>query len=83
MFDKRDRAITYMFCHDLDLTPMFSGLLQEGLFEGNLSVAKSFFKQKVLSHLSPKVCHLLSSSVLLHKLTNVKNVSFKYQYVKF
>ena len=35
VFDKRDRAITYMFCHDLDLTPMFSGLLQEGLFEGN------------------------------------------------
>ena len=32
--DKRDRAITYVFCCDLHLTFMFSGLLQKDLFKG-------------------------------------------------
>ena len=36
--DKRDRAISCVFCRDLHLTPMFSGPLQEDLF-------KSCFKQ--------------------------------------
>ena len=30
--DKRDRAISYVFCRDLNL--MFSGLLQKDLFKG-------------------------------------------------
>ena len=34
MYDKRDRAITYVFCHDLHLMLMFSGLLQKDLFKG-------------------------------------------------
>ena len=32
--DKRDRAITYVFCRDLHLTLMFSGLLQKDLLKG-------------------------------------------------
>ena len=31
--DKCDRAITPVFCHDLQLIFMFSGLLQKDLFE--------------------------------------------------
>ena len=42
---KRDRAITCVLCHDLHLTPMFSGPLQKDLFEGKWSLAKSCFKQ--------------------------------------
>ena len=29
MCDKRDKAISYVFCRDLHLTSMFSGLLQK------------------------------------------------------
>ena len=58
---KSDRAITYVFCHDLHLTFMFSGLLQNDPFQ--------VFQTK-LSHLSNKVCRLLSSPVLLRKFTN-------------
>ena len=43
--DKRDRAITYVFCRHLLLTLMFSGLLRKDLFEGKWSLAKSYFKQ--------------------------------------
>ena len=32
--DKCGRAITYMFCRDLYLTVIFSGLLQKDLFKG-------------------------------------------------
>ena len=32
--DKRERAITCVFCRDLHLTLMFSGLLQKDLFKG-------------------------------------------------
>ena len=32
--DKRDKAISYVFCRDLHLTSMFSGLLQKDLFKG-------------------------------------------------
>ena len=32
--DKCDRAITCVFCQDLHLTLMFSGLLQKDLFKG-------------------------------------------------
>ena len=59
---KSDRAITYVFCRDLHLTFMFSGLLQNDLFQ--------VFQTKLLSHLSNKVCRLLSSPVLLRKFTN-------------
>ena len=43
--DKRDRAITYVFCRHLLLTLMFSGLLHKDLFKGKWSLAKSYFKQ--------------------------------------
>ena len=32
--DKRDKAVSYVFCRDLHLTPMFSGLLRKDLFKG-------------------------------------------------
>ena len=32
--DKRDKAITCVFCRDFHLTLMFSGLLQKDLFKG-------------------------------------------------
>ena len=34
MCDKRDREIAYMFCRNLHLILMFSGLLQKDLFKG-------------------------------------------------
>ena len=34
MCQKRDKAITRVFCRDLHLTLMFTGLLQTGLFKG-------------------------------------------------
>ena len=34
MCDKRDRAITCMFCRDRHVTLMISGLLQKDLFKG-------------------------------------------------
>ena len=43
--DKRDKAISYVFCRDLHLTSMFSGLLQKDLFKGKWILAKSYFKQ--------------------------------------
>ena len=45
MCDKRDKAISYVFCRDLHLTSMFSGLLQKDLFKGRWILAKSYFKQ--------------------------------------
>ena len=45
MCDKRDRAITCVFCRDLHLTLTFSGLLQKDLFKGKWSLGKSCFKQ--------------------------------------
>ena len=32
--DKRDKAISYVFCRDVHLTSMYSGLLQKDLFKG-------------------------------------------------
>ena len=43
--DKRDKAISYVFCRDLHLTSMFSGLLQKDLFKGKWSLAKNYCKQ--------------------------------------
>ena len=43
--DKRGKAISYVFCRDLHLTSMFSGLLQKDLFKGKWILAKSYFKQ--------------------------------------
>ena len=43
--DKRNKAISYVFCRDLHLTSMFSGLLQKDLFKGKWSLAKSYCKQ--------------------------------------
>ena len=66
--DKRERAITCVFCRDLHLTLTISGLfkricLKEGKFGGKC------FQTKLLSRLSHKVCRLLFSSVLLPKFT--------------
>ena len=54
--DKPGRVITYVFCCDLH-------------FKGKWSLAKSYFKRKLLLRLSQKVCGLLTSPVLLCKFT--------------
>ena len=54
--DKRGRAITYVFCHDLQ-------------FKGKWSLAKSYLKTKLLLRLSHKGCGLLTSPVLLRKFS--------------
>ena len=43
--DKRDRSITYVFCGDLPLKLMFSGLLQKDPFKERGSSAEKFFEQ--------------------------------------
>ena len=49
---------------------MFSGPLQKDLFKGEWSSAETCFKQNYChARSSPKVCRLLSSPVLLRKLT--------------
>ena len=68
--DKRDRAINCVFCRDLHLTLMFSGLLQKDLFKGRRMFGGKSFHTKLLSRLSHKDWRLLSSPVLLRKLTN-------------
>ena len=50
--DKRDRAITCVFCRDLLLTLVFSCLLQKDLLKGRWSLAESFFKQNYC-----QLCH--------------------------
>ena len=47
-----DGAITCVFCRDLHLTLMSTGLLKTGLFKGRWSLAESFFKQNYCH-----VCH--------------------------
>ena len=54
--DKPGRVITYVFCCDLH-------------FKGKWSLAKSYFKRKLLLRLSQKVCGLLTSPVLLRKFS--------------
>ena len=54
--DKPGRVITYVFCCDLH-------------FKGKWSLAKSYFKTKLLLRLSQKVCGLLTSPVLLRKFS--------------
>ena len=44
MRDKRDRAITYVFRHDLHLTPMFSGLYKK------ICIKESEVWRKVISN---------------------------------
>ena len=68
MCDKRDKAITSVFCRDLYLELTISGLLKNGVFKGRGKLAESFFKQ-FLSLLTHKVCRLLSSPVLLRKFS--------------
>ena len=73
---KSDRAITYVFCRDLRLTFMFSGLLQNDLLQ--------VFQTKLLSHLSNKVSRLLYlpsccvSSLILPKKRGCKEVCIRY-----
>ena len=70
--DKRDWAITCVFCRDLLLTLMFSCLLQKDLLKGRWSLGESFFKQNYCQ-LCHKACRLLSSPVLLLKFSNISS----------
>ena len=76
--DKRDRAITCVFCRNLHLTLIIYCLVfykKICLKEGE--VWRKVFSNKLLSHLSRKVCHLLSSSVLLCKFTNISSIQWQ------
>ena len=44
MRDKRDRAITFVFCCDLHLTSMFSGLLQKRSVKRKVKFGRTFYK---------------------------------------
>ena len=67
--DKRDRAITCVFCRDLHLTFMFTGLLQK-ICSKESEVGRNVISNKILSRLSHKVCRLsLSSPILLREFT--------------
>ena len=46
--DKCDRAITPVFCHDLPLIFMFSGLLQEDLFKDLFEDWRKVFSNKII-----------------------------------
>ena len=52
MCDKRDRAITWVFCRELHILLMCSGLLQKHLFDRKWGLAENFFKQ-IIGH----ACH--------------------------
>ena len=70
--DKREGAITCVFCRDLHLTFMFSSRLQDcedPLFTERWSFSGKHFQTKLLSSLSHKVCRRPSSLVLLRKFT--------------
>ena len=83
---QRDRNITYMFCRDLHLTLMFSGLSQKHLFKGRWSLKQICFKQNYCHPCHTRfVWHLLCSFVLRHKFTfdtsKPKNTALsKFQY---
>ena len=44
---KRDRAITFQFCHDLHSPLIFSGLLQKDLFKERWSLAEESYFNKI------------------------------------
>lgn len=72
------RAITWVFCHDLHLTLIFSGLLQICLFKGRWKFGGKIVQTKLLLlRLSHKVFSLLSSPVPLHKFT-IKKTAILY-----
>ena len=67
MSDKCDKAITCDFSSDLHLTLHKKSHVKE------VEVWQNSYKTLVLLHLSHKVCHILSSAVLLRKFTNEQN----------
>ena len=67
MCDKRDRAITCQFCHDLHSPLTFSGLLQKDLFKEKGSLAESYFN-KIIVTLVTEGLPSSFSAVLLRKL---------------
>ena len=63
--DKRNRPIMCMFCGDVHLTLVFSGLLQRYLLEGKWSLVENISKHNYC--LTHKVYHPLLPAVLIHK----------------
>ena len=49
MCSKRDRAVTWVFCGDLHLSFMFSGILQKDLFKGGEDIIVMLVTQSLLS----------------------------------
>ena len=68
MCDKRDRAITCVFCRGLRFTLMFSRRLQKDLFKGRWSLAEGFNRQNYC-----QACYttfaVFFSLLLLRKIT--------------
>ena len=60
--DKRDRAITCVFCRDRHLPPMFSGPLQKTV-QRKVKFGEKLFQTNLLSRLSHKVAVFLSRPV--------------------
>ena len=71
MCDKRDRAVTCVFCRDLHRTFKFSGLKQKDVLKRRWSLTESFFQTKLLSRLSHSVCRLLSFPVFLFSVSSL------------
>ena len=67
MYDKRDRAIIYVFCRDLHLTPMFSDPLQIDLIKEMKFGGKFCFKKIIVT----LVAQGLPSSFLSHPVAQV------------
>ena len=67
MSDKRERAITCVFCRDLHLTSTFSGLLQTDLFKGRYVWRNGFSNQIIVTF----VTQGLPSSFLLRPIAHV------------
>ena len=70
MGDKRDRAITCVFCRDLHLTLMFSRLLQKHLFKVTCSLSESFSNEIIVTCVTQGLLSSFSP-VLLRKFTIV------------
>ena len=69
MCDKRDKATTCVFCHDLHLSSCFLVFYKKTCFKVG-EVRRKSFSNKIIVTLVAQGSSSLSSSLLLRKLTN-------------
>ena len=74
MYDKRDRAITCVFCRDLQLNQCFLVLYKKICLKES-EVWRKVVSNKIIVTLVHKVCRLLSSPVLLRKCTKLADLA--------